>query len=155
MQIPKPKCSWVSYSQLPKTRTQISFNGERNKKTMLSPCSVVVLLQQKKKKVIDIHIKFNGPESYYAEWKSISKCYRMYGSIYMTFLKSQNYKDKKVDQWLPEVRNEGKMWQRDNMSWVLVGSRSLLYTDYCGVYMCYSLQNCIPKERSNFIVCSK
>lgn len=40
----------------------------------------------------------------------------MYGSIYMAFLKSQNYKDKNVDQWLPEVRNEGKMWQRDNMS---------------------------------------
>ena len=40
----------------------------------------------------------------------------MYGSIYMAFLKSQNYKDKKVDRWLPEVRNEGQMWQRDNVS---------------------------------------
>ena len=119
-------------------------------------CSTTTIAKKKKiNKVINIHIKFNGPQSYYAEWKSFSKCYTMYGSIYMAFLKSQNYKDKKVDQWLPEVRNEGKMWQRDNMSWVLVGSRTLLYTDYCGVYMYYSLQNCIPKERTNFIVCSK
>ena len=34
------------------------------------------------------------------------KCYLLYDSIYMTFWKKQNYKDKKTDQRLPEVQGE-------------------------------------------------
>lgn len=48
----------------------------------------------KKEEITYSHNNLNGSQGQYAEWKQpISKSYILYNSMYITFLKCQNYSD--------------------------------------------------------------
>lgn len=60
----------------------------------------------------------------------------LYDSIYMTFLKRQNYSDGEIDERWLRVRDGGRVWIWMEVQGSLEGYGAILYPDPGRVYEC-------------------